>query len=229
MKFSIENFVFGATDGTVTTFAVVAGAIGASLSPSVVLILGFANLLADGFSMSIGNYLATKTRHEYIAKERKREEWEIENMVEEEKQEIREIYARKGFADELLEDVVGVITKKRNVWVDTMMREELGLIESKGRALDNALNTFIGFNIIGLIPLVPFIFLALISSIHITANPFFYSVIFTGAAFFLIGCIRGKVVEKSLFRSGLSTLLMGGIAAFLAYIVGLILAMLVKQ
>ena len=66
MKFSIENFVFGAIDGTVTTFAVVAGAIGASLSPSVVLILGFANLLADGFSMSIGNYLATKTRHEYI-------------------------------------------------------------------------------------------------------------------------------------------------------------------
>ena len=127
MKFSIENFVFGAIDGTVTTFAVVAGAIGASLSPSVVLILGFANLLADGFSMSIGNYLATKTRHEYLAKERKREEWEIENMVEQEKQEIRDIYARKGFKDELLEDVVGVITKKQNVWVDMMMREELGL------------------------------------------------------------------------------------------------------
>ena len=156
----------------------------ASLSPSVVLILGFANLLADGFSMSIGNYLATKTRHEYIDKERKREKWEIENMVEEEKQEIRDIYARKGFKDALLEDVVGVITKKQNVWVDTMMREELGLIESKGRALDNALNTFIGFNVMGLIPLIPFIFLMLISSIHITANPFFYSVIFTGIAFF---------------------------------------------
>jgi len=229
MKFSIENFVFGAIDGTVTTFAVVAGAIGASLSPSVVLILGFANLLADGFSMSIGNYLATKTRHEYIAKERKREEWEIENMVEQEKQEIRDIYARKGFTDELLEDIVGVITEKQNIWIDTMMREELGLIESKGRALDNALNTFFGFNIIGLIPLVPFIFLVLISSIHSTANPFFYSVIFTGFAFFLIGCIRGKVVEKSLFRSGLNTLLIGGIAAFLAYMVGLILAVLIKQ
>ena len=54
---------------------------GASLSPSVILILGFANLLADGFSMSIGNYLATKTKNEYIAKERRREEWEIENVV----------------------------------------------------------------------------------------------------------------------------------------------------
>ena len=89
--------------------------------------------------MSIGNYLATKTRDEYVAKEKKREEWEIENMVEQETQEIRDIYARKDFKDELLEDIVSIITKKRSVWVDTMMREELGLIESKGRALDNAL------------------------------------------------------------------------------------------
>jgi vacuolar iron transporter family protein len=228
MKFSIENFVFGAIDGTITTFAVVAGVVGASLSPSVVLILGFANLLADGFSMSIGNYLATKTRNEYIAKERKREEWEIENMVEQEKQEIRDIYAKKGFEDEVLEDIVSVIIKKRNVWVDTMMREELGLVEDKSRALDNALNTFIGFNVIGLIPLVPFVFLILISSNHITANPFFYSIIFTAIAFFLIGSIRGRVVKKSLLRSGLNTLLIGGIAASLAYIVGHILGVLVK-
>jgi VIT1/CCC1 family predicted Fe2+/Mn2+ transporter len=229
MKFSIENFVFGAIDGTITTFAVVAGVVGASLSPSIVLILGFANLLADGFSMSIGNYLATKTRNEYIAKERKREEWEIENMVEQEKQEIRDIYAKKGFEDELLEDIVSVIIKKRNVWIDTMMKEELGLIQDKNRALDNALNTFIGFNVIGLIPLVPYIFLILINSNHITANPFFYSIIFTAVAFFLIGSIRGKVVKKSLFRSGLNTLLIGGIAASLAYMVGHILGVLVVK
>jgi VIT1/CCC1 family predicted Fe2+/Mn2+ transporter len=229
MKFSIENFVFGAIDGTITTFAVVAGVVGASLSPSVVLILGFANLLADGFSMSIGNYLATKTRNEYIAKERKREEWEIENMVEQEKQEIRDIYAKKGFEDELLEDIVSVIIKKRNVWVDTMMREELGLVEDKSKALDNALNTFIGFNIMGLIPLVPFIFLILVSSTHITVYPFLYSIIFTAIAFFLIGSIRGRVVKKSLFRSGLNTLIIGGIAASLAYMVGHILGVLVVK
>ena len=87
MKYFIENFVFGAVDGAVTTFAVVAGVIGASLSPSIIVILGFANLFADGFSMAIGNYLAVKTHNEYIVKARKREEWGIDNLIEEEKQE----------------------------------------------------------------------------------------------------------------------------------------------
>ena len=103
MKFSIENFVYGAIDGAVTTFAVVAAVVGALLSPSIIVILGFANLFADGFSMAIGNYLAVKTHNEYVARERKKEEWEIDNLIEEEKQEIRDIYINKGFKEELLE------------------------------------------------------------------------------------------------------------------------------
>ena len=135
MKFSIENFVYGAIDGAVTTFAVVAAVVGALLSPSIIVILGFANLFADGFSMAIGNYLAVKTHNEYVARERKKEEWEIDNLIEEEKQEIRDIYINKGFKEELLEEVVRIITGRRKVWIDTMMREELGLIEDKiGRA-----------------------------------------------------------------------------------------------
>ena len=131
MKWSIQDFVYGATDGSVTTFAVVAGVVGAALSPSIILILGFANLFADGFSMAIGNYLGTKSQKEYIEKERKREEWEIENLVEQEKQEIRDIYTKKGFKDELLDEIVNVITARRKVWIDTMMREELGLVDDK--------------------------------------------------------------------------------------------------
>ena len=60
----LPDFVYGSIDGTVTTFAVVAGAIGASLSSAVILILGFANLFADGFSMAISNYLAHKSERE---------------------------------------------------------------------------------------------------------------------------------------------------------------------
>jgi vacuolar iron transporter family protein len=95
------------------------------------MILGMANLIADGFSMAVGNYLSVKTHNESIAKARKKEEWEIDNLIEEEKQEIRDIYEAKGFKAELLDEVVRIITARRKVWVDTMMREELGLIEQK--------------------------------------------------------------------------------------------------
>jgi vacuolar iron transporter family protein len=226
MKLSIEDFVYGATDGAVTTFAVVAGVIGASLSPSIILILGFANLFADGFSMSIGNYLGAKTHREYIQNQRRGEEWEIDNLAEQEKQEIRDIYKEKGFKEELLEEIVRVITSKRKVWIDTMMKEELGLIEDKKRNPRNtAITTFIAFNLIGMIPLAPFILLYIsgFSSVSSTSDAFLYSIIFTAIAFFLIGIIRGLVVGKSMIRTGLNTLTIGGIAALVAYVVGYLL------
>ena len=140
MRWSIEDFVYGGTDGVITTFAIVAGAFGASLSVSIILILGFANLLADGFSMSVGNYLSRRTNREYIEKERRNEEWSIDNLSEEEKEEIRKIYKNKGF-----EDLVKVITAKRKVWIDTMMKEELELVDDKKEPKDTAFTTFVCF------------------------------------------------------------------------------------
>lgn len=227
MKWSIQDFVYGATDGAVTTFAVVAGVVGAALSPSIILILGFANLLADGFSMAIGNYLGSKSQKEYMEKERRKEEWEIDNLVEQEKQEIRDIYTKKGFKAELLDEIVNVITSRRKVWVDTMMREELGLIEDKKQPLDAAITTFAAFNLVGLVPLIPFVFLYVSGLVISTGHAFLYSVVFTGISFFIIGIVRGKIVIKSLFRTGLSTLAIGGIAATVAYIVGYLLGMMV--
>ena len=228
MNWSLEDFVYGATDGAVTTFAVVAGVVGASLSPSLVLILGFANLLADGLSMAVGNYLAAKTRLEYIEKARRREEWDLDTLVEQEKQEIRDIYAKKGFKEELLEEIVRIITSRRKVWVDTMMREELGLIEGRTRPMDTAITTFVAFNLVGLIPLLPFIVM-FVAGLAIIASfdAFTYSIILTGAAFFLIGGVKGRVVQKPLIRSGLGTLLIGGIAASVAFVVGYILNLVV--
>ena len=227
MRLSIEDFVYGATDGAVTTFAVVAGVIGASLPPSIVLILGFANLFADGFSMSVGNYLGDKTHREYIQNQRTKEEWEIDNRIEEEKQEIREIYGKKGFKDELLDEIVRIITSRRKVWVDTMMREELGLIEGKHSPIVNAVNTFVGFNSLGIIPLLPFIVVYLSGSNISISNALFYSVLATASSFFLIGSIRGKVVQKPMLISGLNTLLIGGIAAVVSYFVGYALSMVI--
>lgn len=231
-RLRIADFVFGATDGCVTTFAIVAGSIGASLSPAVVLILGFANIFADGLSMAVSNYLATNADRERIARVRKREEWATEHMADEERQEVRDIYAKKGFKEEMLEEIVRIITARRKVWVDTMMREEVGLVEDEGkRPIDAALSSFVGFVSVGLIPLIPFIFMYLLglnSIAEARANALLYSVISAMMAFFLIGVIKGKVVDKPVIRSGTITLLLGGAAATVAYLVGHLLGILAQ-
>jgi len=227
MKYSIESFVYAAIDGSVTTFAVVAGVIGASLSPSIIVILGFANLLADGFAMAIGNYLAVKTQNEFIQRERIREKWEIDNRVDEEKQEIRDIYLEKGFKEEILDEVVRIITSRRKVWIDTMMKEELGLIEGKYSPSISAINTFLGFNSIGIIPLIPFIFIHVLGLSISTSNALFYSTVATLSSFFLIGNIRGKVVSKPIIRSGINTVLIGSVAAAVSYVIGYFLSTIV--
>ena len=227
MKWHFDDFIYGSIDGAVTTFAIVAGVVGASLSPGIILILGFANLLADGFSMAAANYQASKARNEYIEMKRKQEEWEIDNLEEQEKEEIREIYSEKGFKDELLEEVVRIITSRRKVWVDTMMKEELGLIEDEKRPLDSSISTFFGFNLIGIIPLIPFmIFMAM--GIDPNSDAFAYSIIFVMSAFFIVGIIKGKIVKKSKIKSGLFTLIIGGVAAMIAYLIGYGLNFLVQ-
>ena len=219
MKWHFDDFIYGSIDGAVTTFAIVAGVVGASLPAGIILILGFANLFADGFSMAAANYQASKARNEFVQMKRRQEEWEIDNLAEQERNEIREIYREKGFKDELLNDVVRIITSRKKVWVDTMMKEELGLIEDEKNPMDSAVSTFIGFNIIGLIPLIPFMIFMIIR-IDQNSEYFAYSTIAVFVAFFLVGMIKGKMVKKSMMRSGVITLIIGGIAAIVAYLVG---------
>ncbi|MFB5609105.1 MAG: VIT1/CCC1 transporter family protein [Nitrosarchaeum sp.] len=227
MKLYFDDFIFGSIDGAVTTFAIIAGVVGASLSPGIILILGFANLFADGFSMAAANYEASKARNQFIEMKRKQEEWEIDNKMEEETEEIREIYRKKGFKDEFLEEIVRIITSRRKVWVDTMMKEELGLIEDGKNPLDSALSTFVGFNLIGLIPMIPFMILIFIGS-NANSEAFVYSTISVITSFFLVGLIKGKIVKKSKIRSGLYTLIIGVIASSVAYFVGYGLHILVQ-
>ena len=227
MKWHFDDFIYGSIDGAVTTFAIVAGVVGAGLSPGIILILGFANLFADGFSMAAANYQASKARNEYIQMKRKQEEWEIDNLEEQEKEEIRDIYIKKGFKDELLEEVVRIITSRRKVWVDTMMKEELGLIEDDKRPLDSSMSTFFGFNVVGLIPLIPFMaFIAMGGDSN--SDAFVYSTAFVLSAFFMVGIIKGMIVKKSKIKSGLFTLLIGGVAAMTAYLIGYGLSYLVS-
>lgn len=162
----LPEFVYGGIDGSITTFAVVSGVMGASLSSSIVLILGFANLFADGFSMAISDYLSVKSENEL----------------------------------------------NKNV---------------KKNARKIAFATFLSFIFIGVIPLVSFIVAAITKSEYLIKNQFVYSIILTAFALIFIGWFKGEVTGKHKLYSSLQTLIIGGIAAFVAFVVGFFVRSLV--
>ena len=216
----LGEFVYGGIDGSVTTFAIVAGSVGADLSASVVLILGFANLLADGFSMSVGAFLSAKSERQNFEKHKAIEYWEVENIPETEREEIREIYRQKGFQGELLEKVVDVICAKKDVWVDTMMKEELEMMKNQKSPLKIGSVTYISFLLVGLIPLVVYVWDYLFG---FSGDVFWTTCGLTGLGFMTIGYLKSFVTETNQWKSMLETLLLGAIAASVAYYVGDIL------
>lgn len=211
----VGDAVLGGIDGCVTTFAVVAGAVGGGFPAVVAIVLGFANLLADGFSMAVSNYQNTKSQREFVEEARRTEERHIEQIPEGEREEIRQIFARKGFADETLDRIVDVITQDRQLWVNTMLTEELGLQIDGPSPLRAAAATFLAFFVVGVIPLIPFLVPTLTPT-----QTFGASAVVTALAFFGIGMGKGFVLGRSMVRSGVETLFVGGMAALLAYAVG---------
>jgi VIT1/CCC1 family predicted Fe2+/Mn2+ transporter len=212
----LGDAILGGIDGCVTTFAVVAGAVGGGFPQIVVIVLGFANLIADGFSMAVSNYQNTKSQHELVEEARRTEERHIKQIPKGEEEEIRQIFAGKGFEGEVLRKIVEVITQDRRLWVDTMLTEELGLQIEGPQPLRAALVTFGAFVVVGIIPLIPFLF-----PILTPEQTFILSSVVTALAFLSIGMIKGLVLQRSVFRAGLETLLVGGAAAILAYLVGM--------
>ena len=216
----LRDWIYGGIDGSVTTFAIVTGVIGAKLSPGVILILGFANLLADGFSMAASNFLGTKTEHDDIKHIEAIEQRHIDLAPEGEREEVRQIFRGKGFKGHDLERVVELITADRQRWVRTMLTEEYGLPYEARSPWLAAVSTFSAFIVCGLVPLVPFLLGA--------AEPFWLSILLTGVVFFAIGSVKSRWSTESWWRSGFSTLLVGAIAAALAYAVGIALRDLAK-
>jgi len=165
LKFYIKDLVYGADDGIITTFAVVAGVVGAGLSSNIIIIIGVASLFADGFSMAVSDYLGTKS-----------------------------------------EEVV--------------LKEEH--IRRRTKPLASALYTFFAFVVAGSVPLVPYIFIG-------EGNEFLFTSVFTGVALFLVGALRTLATKKSFLAGGFETVIIGGIAASIAFWIGeLISAILIS-
>ncbi|MGH6896758.1 MAG: VIT1/CCC1 transporter family protein [Geminicoccaceae bacterium] len=208
----LRDWVYGGIDGAITTFAIVAGVVGAELSNRVVLILGIANLVADGFSMAASNYSGTKTEHEEHDQLRAIEERHIDVVPDGEREEISQIFRGKGFRGADLERAVDVITANRERWVDTMLAEEYGLPRAVRSPLKAAASTFASFVLCGAVPLLPFVFGA-------TAG-FQLSIAMTALVFFLIGSTKSRWSAVSWWRSGGANLAIGLGAAALAFLIG---------
>ena len=213
----LGEFVYGGIDGSITTFAVVAGSAGANLDPSIILILGFANLLADGFSMSVGAFLAAKSERDNYQKHKNIEYWEVENFPKLERDEIREIYRNKGFEGELLEKVVETITADKDRWVNEMMKDELQMMPSQKSPFKIGSVTYFSFILVGLIPLILYVWDYIFG---FSGDKFLYTCLFTSLAFIGIGFLKSYVTETSYRRNILETLLLGILAASVAYFVG---------
>jgi vacuolar iron transporter family protein len=203
----LRDWVCGGIDGAVTTFAIVAGAVGAELSNQVVLILGLANMVANGFFAAASNYSGTNAELERSVEERR-----AEAVPDGEREEIRQIFRGKGFQGPDLERAVDVITADTRRWVDTMLSEEYGLPRAERSPLRAAASTFAAFMLCGLVPLLPFVVAAPAS--------FQLSIAMTGLVFFLIGSGKSRWSPASWWRSGLETLAIGMAAAALAYLIG---------
>lgn len=212
----ISDMVFGANDGIVTTFAVVAGSTGAGLNPGIVIILGFANLLADGLSMGLGNYLGQKSEIEYQKGQLKKELEEIKYLPEVEEYETKSILKSHGYEGKVLDDVYKVITRNDESWAKWMVRDELGILETKNDSpARHGLATFIAFLVAGLIPLLPYLF-----NLPKTFN---FSIIATAITLFITGSLRSKVYPKPWYKTGLEMLFVGSLAAVSAYAIGILL------
>jgi VIT1/CCC1 family predicted Fe2+/Mn2+ transporter len=217
----LKDSIYGAIDGAVTTFAVVSSVAGAGLSSGIVIILGLANLLADGFSMASGNFLGTRAENQAARRARREEEEEIESHPEGEREEVRQIFAAKGFEGELLEKVVEVITADRKQWLDVMLHEEHGLTPGRPSAFKASLATFVAFLLIGAIPLFAYILNQV--NPELVPHPFLPACILTGIAFFAVGALKSRFVDQHWALGGGETLGAGALAAAIAYGIGALL------
>ncbi len=214
----IADFVYGGIDGAITTFAVVAGVEGASLAVPIILILGFANLFGDGFSMSVSKYLSDKAELEQYEKIRQIEFRHLKEKTEHERGEVREIMESYGFKGKDLDRSVEIITSDPDVWVDLMMRNEFNMTKENVNPMKGAVVTFFSFVLVGFIPLIGYTFRAFVD--FSDQQMFYITVITTLLGLFLVGTVKSKFSMRHWFICGLETAVVGGVAATIAYFVG---------
>src|SRR5574340_1627798 len=211
---SIRDFVFGFGDGINTSLGLVAGVGGADQTSSVIIIAAMVAMFTGAKAMAVQNYLAVRSQRQILQSEIEREKWEMENVPEAERSEIRDIYKAKGFTGIELENIVNKITSDKKVWLDTMLTEELKMnMEIVGSPLKSAFRMFGAFLVGGILPIIPYFFLS-------GYVPLFVAIGVSLSASFVIGAIKSKIANISMLRGGLEMAGLGTGIALIGYGIG---------
>ena len=223
LHFTSSNFVrdvvIGMSDGLTVPFALAAGLSGAISNPRFIVIGGLAEIAAGSIAMGLGGYLAARGDAEHYEQEKAREYREIEEIPEEEMAEVGRVFQNYGLTQQESEPVVAALSKRPDAWVDFMMRFELGLEEPDPKRAITSAGTIAGSYVAGgFIPLSPYIVLAsatkgLVASACVTL-----------AALAVFGYVKGKYTGARALRSAIQTVLIGGVAAGVAFALAKLIA-----
>ena len=212
----LSDVILGGQDGLVNVLGVILGVAAATQDARIVIAAGLAATFAESISMGAVAYTSTLANDDLYLSEREREYRHIHLAPDVEIEEIRDIYRKKGFEGETLENIVSVITSNPDVWVNVMMSEEFQMTPpEKSNATISAL--IVGFSaLIGsLIPLLPFFFLAVSLSIGI-------SIVTAALTLFIVGVYKARVTVGKPVRSGMQMAVIGTVSALAGYLIGLI-------
>jgi vacuolar iron transporter family protein len=213
----LSDFILGAQDGLVNVLGVVLGIAAATNDARIVLVAGLATTFAESISMGAVAYTTTLADADLYQSEREREYRHVREAPNLEIKEVRDIYEKKGFKGELLERIVATITANQDVWVAVMMAEEHHLAPVNRKTAFRAA-LLVGFSAIvgSLVPLLPFVFLSVSTSMWL-------SVLVTALMLFAIGVYKARMTVGKPVRSGVEMAVIGTISALAGYLVGFLL------
>jgi vacuolar iron transporter family protein len=211
---TVRDVVIGMSDGLTVPFALAAGLTGATAGGGIIVTAGLAEIAAGAVAMGLGGYLAARTDAEHYRAEYRRELRETEETPDEERREVRLILTQQGLDGQTADTVVEALSRDRHRWVDFMMRFELGLEKpDASRAPASALTIGISYIVGGLIPLLPYML------VHDIGRALSLSIVLTLGALAIFGGIKGRLTSGRTFRSALQTVIIGGIAGGVAYLI----------
>jgi len=209
---TIKDIVIGMSDGLTVPFALAAGLSGAITSSGIVVTAGIAEIVAGSIAMGLGGFLAGKTEADHYNSELKREYEEVERVPDQEKMEVREVFAGFGISEKLQHEIANEMAKDKDAWVDFMMRYELGLEKPEAnRARQSAITIGLSYIVGGIIPLSPYFF------IHDSQQALYYSCAITSICLFVFGYFKSKVTGQPPLSGAFKVLIIGALAAAAAF------------